>query len=90
MTQEVQQQNKPFVEYAAYIVDEAATKQYDAITAFTGIAVALSAMMVDFSSDGEGNVDEDILEEVVERFGVGLAAALKFSREQLKTQLAAN
>lgn len=89
MTQEVQQ-NKLFVDFAAHIVDEAASKQYDAITVFTGIAVALSAMMIDFASDNEGNVNEEALEEVVSRFGIGLTAALKFSREQLKTQLAAN
>ena len=73
------------VVFAARICDLAYREQYDMSTTINGLSIAVASSLVDFVVDADGNVKDEDISEVVEKFMQQTNAAIKFAREQVKS-----
>jgi hypothetical protein len=72
------------VSFAATVVAYAAENEFSPTTVFNGLAIATAALLVDYISDDEGNVDEMSMKYAITNFITGLTGAVEFSKAQVK------
>jgi hypothetical protein len=81
------QQDQPHVIFAGQIVTTAIEEDLNPTTVFNGLAIAASALLVDYVIDEDGNVDPTSLQVAINHLKTSIEKAAAFAVGQLKGEV---
>lgn len=71
--------NKQGIDFGSQICDLAFEQNLDFTAIFTGLSVAVSAMLVDYVANEDGTVDDMSLRYAITNFTTGMNKAIEFA-----------
>jgi hypothetical protein len=73
------QPNQAGIDFGSQVCDLAFEQDLDYTAIFTGLAVAVSAMLVDYVANEDGTVDDMSLKYAITNFTTGMNKAVEFA-----------